>query len=108
MGTGLIEGMKCEKNENKKDGNKYLSHSICQMGGSKLESKSVTTGDYEKQYSMTSESTFTPPMAGVQGTKTTMVAKWTGACKAGQKPGDMIVNGQTMNLLTGTGLQPKK
>ena len=99
MGNTMVNGMKCEKNENKKDGNKYVGHSICQMGPSKLETKSVTAGDFEKEYTMTSDSTFTPPMSGVGNTKTTMVAKWVGPCKSDQKPGDMIVNGQKINLL---------
>ncbi len=100
LGSGMMGGMKCEKNESKKDGGKYIGHSICQMGPSKLETKSVMSGDFTKEYTMTADSTFNPPMAGVGTTKSTMVAKWVGACKADQKPGDVIVNGQKMNLLS--------
>ncbi|QIL79030.1 DUF3617 family protein [Diaphorobacter sp. HDW4A] len=99
MGSGMMNNMKCEKNENKKDGNKYTGHAICQMGPSKMESKSVTSGDFEKEYTMTADSTFNPPMAGISSSKSVMVAKWVGPCKADQKPGDVIVNGQKMNLL---------
>lgn len=100
MGSSMMGGMQCEKNENKKDGNKYYNHSICQMGPSKLETKSVMSGDFTKEYTMTADSTFNPPMAGITGTKSTMVAKWIGACKSDQKPGDVIINGQKMNMLT--------
>ncbi|GAB2473796.1 DUF3617 family protein [Comamonas humi] len=99
MGAGMMAGMKCEKNDSTKDGNKYIGHSICQMGASKLESKSVMSGDFEQAYTMTVDSSFNPPMAGVSGSKTTMAAKWLGPCKVDQKPGDVIVNGQKMNLL---------
>jgi hypothetical protein len=99
MGAGMAAGMKCDKNDSAKEGNKYVGHSICQMGPSKLESKSVISGDFEKEYTMTSDSTFNPPMAGISSSKTTMVAKWLGPCKSDQKPGDVIVNGQKMNLL---------
>ena len=107
MGSSMMNGMKCEKNDNKKDGNKFIGHSICQMGPSKLETKSVTSGDFEKEYTMTSDATFNPPMAGVGSSKTTMVAKWVGPCKSDQKPGDVIVNGQKINLLN-MGQPPKK
>ena len=40
------------------------------------------------------------PMAGITNTKSVMVAKWVGPCKSDQKPGDVIVNGQKMNLLS--------
>ena len=99
MGAGMMAGMKCEKNDSAREGNKYVGHSICQMGPSKLESQSVMSGDFEQEYTMTAESTFSPPMAGISGSKTTMAAKWIGPCKADQKPGDVIVNGQKMNLL---------
>ena len=100
MGSGMMNNMKCDKNENKKDGGKYIGHSICQMGPSKLETKSVTSGDFEKEYTMSADSTFNPPMAGITNTKSVMVAKWVGPCKSDQKPGDVIVNGQKMNLLS--------
>ena len=100
MGSGMMNNMKCDKNENKKDGGKYIGHSICQMGPSKLETKSVTSGDFEKEYTMSADSTFNPPMAGISTTKSVMVAKWVGPCKSDQKPGDVIVNGQKMNLLS--------
>ena len=99
MATGMMAGMKCDKNDNKKDGNKFVGHSICQMGPSKMETKSVTSGDFEKEYSMTGESTFNPPMAGISSSKSQMVAKWVGPCKADQKPGDVIVNGQKITML---------
>ena len=74
MGSGMMNNMKCDKNENKKDGGKYIGHSICQMGPSKLETKSVTSGDFEKEYTMSADSTFNPPMAGITNTKSVMVA----------------------------------
>jgi hypothetical protein len=38
-----------------------------------------------------------------------MEAKWLGPCKAGQKPGDMVMpGGQTMNVLEMMKQRPKK
>lgn len=99
MGSSMMNGMKCEKNDSKKEGDKYVGHSICQMGPSKLETKSVISGDFNKEYSMKADSTFNPPMAGISSSKNNMVAKWVGPCKADQKPGDVVINGQKMNLL---------
>ena len=43
---------------------------------------------------------FSPPMHGMSQSNMTLDARWLGACKAGQKPGDVIMpnmGGMNMN-----------
>jgi hypothetical protein len=37
--------------------------------------------------------TYSPPIMGMSSSRIAMDAKWLGPCKAGQKPGDMFMNG---------------
>ena len=49
---------------------------------------------------MESRSTYSPPMMGRSEGTAIIEAKWVGPCKAGQKPGDVVLpNGMKMNLL---------
>ena len=106
MGAGMSSQMKCEVNESRQQGDQYIGHVVCQMGPSKMEVRSVTQGDFSKAYTMTSEASFTPAMAGMKSSKSTMEAKWIGACKPDQKPGDVILpGGQKMNLVSGAPAQ---
>ena len=68
------------------------------MGGSKMTSKTVISGDLDKAYKMDVQTKYDPPLMGNAQTTTTIEAKWLGACKAGQRPGDMTMpGGMTVN-----------
>jgi hypothetical protein len=59
----------------------------------------VLTGDVDSAYKMEIHSKYDPPMMGKAERTTVMEAKWLGACKAGQRPGDMTMpGGMTMNV----------
>ena len=50
-------------------------------------------------YRMDMLSTYNPPMMGMKEARTTVEAKWLGACKPGQKPGDVtMANGMSFNM----------
>ncbi|CAN5217012.1 hypothetical protein BH09PSE6_BH09PSE6_25680 [soil metagenome] len=54
------------------------------------------TGNFETDYQV--QITRTPPLANA-GPALNLTAKWEGPCKAGQKPGDMIMpGGRTINI----------
>jgi hypothetical protein len=73
--------------------------STCEMGGTKMKSKTVITGDFTSAYKLEIHTSYDPPMAGRSESATTMEAKYLGACKAGQRPGDMTMpGGMTMNI----------
>jgi len=73
--------------------------SECEVAGSKITSKGSFTGDFEKEYRGEIVTTINPPMFGQAGSKSTISAKWLGACPSGMKAGDMQMgNGETINL----------
>ncbi len=53
--------------------------------------KEVFTGNFELAYRAELHTTFDPPMHGMKESATTLTAKWTGPCKAGQKPGNVTM-----------------
>ena len=73
--------------------------SECEVAGSKITSKGSFTGDFEKEYRGEIVTTINPPMFGQTGSKSTISARWLGACPSGMKAGDMQMgNGETINL----------
>lgn len=90
----------CSASELRADGDKLIVDSVCSTEGSQVTMRGVMTGDFHTAYRMENHSTYRPPLAGQA--KGTMVidAKWLGPCKAGQKPGDMVMpGGMKMNVL---------
>ena len=95
---GMMAGM-CSKFDVKRDGNRYMSEAICSLGGSKMVAKSVMTLVGDASYRIEGTSTYDPPFMGMKEASTTVDAKHAGACKPGQKPGDITTaTGQTINI----------
>ena len=94
----------CSKMDTQKVGNTYVIDSVCKMGPSTNTSRSVITGDFNSAYTvkLSSVTSGGPNLPGARPdgkTEMTMEARWTGACKADQKPGDIIMsNGVKMNI----------
>ncbi|HVO90858.1 MAG TPA: DUF3617 family protein [Casimicrobiaceae bacterium] len=98
MGQGIMKGM-CSKHEFKITGNKGVGESVCDMGGTKMISRSTMTINGSTGYRTEVRTTFDPPMNGMKESISVIEAKYVDACKPGQKPGDMTLpNGQTMNM----------
>lgn len=83
----------CSKIEMRRDGDKWVSEAVCKMSGSTITTKGVFTGRWDSGYRGDMKSTYDPPLHGMRESATTIDAKWLGACKAGQKPGDISVPG---------------
>jgi Protein of unknown function (DUF3617) len=84
----------CSKNEIQKTATGYVADSVCSIGGMSMTSHSETTGDFNSAYTVKSTSHTQGGPAGVpRDSTTTLEAKWLGACKADQKPGDIIMPG---------------
>ena len=79
----------CSKNSVRREGGKTILESVCKFGETTATTKIVFSGDYSSQYRGDIHSTYSPPMRGTKETRSTLEAKWLGACKAGQKPGDI-------------------
>lgn len=89
----------CSKNSVRKDGDKIIIETVCKVEGSIATSKAVFSGDFTRQYRGEINTNFAPPWHGMKTSKQTLESKWLGACKAGQKPGDVIIPGMgSMNL----------
>jgi hypothetical protein len=98
LSTGMMQGM-CSKHELKVSGNRVTGDIVCRMGDSTMKSRSVMTMTGDTSYRTEARATFDPPFAGMSSTETVIEGRYVGACKAGQKPGDMTMpTGQTINI----------
>ena len=100
----------CSKNDIRKTATGYVTDSVCNVAGVTMTSHSEITGDFNSAYTVkaTSQSQGGPPGMPRDST-TTIEAKWLGACKPDQKPGDMIMsNGMKMNIMDMMGGTKKK
>ena len=72
----------------------YVSDSVCSVGGMSITSHSEIVGDFNSAYSVTSTSHTERGASGPPRDTTTKIeAKWLGACKPDQKPGDIVMPG---------------
>jgi Protein of unknown function (DUF3617) len=90
----------CSKKDIQKNATGYVSDSVCGAAGVSISSHSEITGDFNSAYTIKSKSHTQGGPAAIQGDhETTVEAKWLGACKADQKPGDVIMpGGLKMNI----------
>ena len=75
--------------------------SSCDLGpAGRTVSSGTITGDFNNSYKMVIETTTTGGPSGPRngGNKMTMTATWVGPCAAGQRGGDVIMGGRTINL----------
>src|SRR5215470_15620810 len=95
---GNLQKEACSKQDVQKVGNTIVVDSVCKFGPSTTTSHGVVSGDFNSAYTVkvTSKREGAPavPGASADGTSNmTIEAKWLGACKADQKPGDMVMAG---------------
>ena len=84
----------CSKHEVQQTATGYVTVSVCNLAGVAMTSHSEITGDFNSAYTVktTSHSEHGPPGLPSDST-TTIEAKWLGACKPDQKPGDVVMPG---------------
>lgn len=98
MSMGMMSNM-CSKYDLKNVGGKMTSDMVCDLGGTKMQSKSVMTFTGNTAYHTEAHSTFDPPMNGMKESTTIIEGKYVGPCNPGQQPGDMTLpNGTKMNI----------
>jgi hypothetical protein len=90
----------CSKQDIQKTSTGYVSDSVCQVGAMSITSHSDIVGDFNSSYTVKSTSHHEGGPASVPRDSTTTVdAKWLGACKPDQKPGDIVMaGGMKMNV----------
>ena len=90
----------CSKQDIQKTATGYVTDSVCGIAGVSIKSHAEITGDFNSGYTVKSTSHSEGGPAGMaRDSTTTIEAKWLGACKPDQKPGDIIMpGGMKMNI----------
>ena len=89
----------CSKQEVQKTATGYVTDSVCSVGGMSVSSHSEISGDFNSAYTVTTTShSDLGAKAAPRDIVTRNSAKWLGACKAGQKPGDIVMPGGGFKL----------
>jgi len=90
----------CSVMDIKQQGNKVTIHSVCKIQGTTATTDAAFVGTFDSAYKGDMLTRFAPPMHGMSESKMSIDAKWLGACKPGQKPGDVVMpnmGGMNMN-----------
>jgi len=90
----------CSKRDIQKTATGYVTDSECSAGGITRTAHSEITGDFNSAYTVKFTAHNESGAAGQPHDFTTTIeAKWLGACKADQKPGDIVMpGGLKMNI----------
>ena len=96
----------CTRSDVKRDGDRVLVHSECTLDKMKTISDAVFSGSFDSGYRGDITTQYDPPVAGRGQMQVTIEARWLGPCKPGQKGGDLVINGMTVNAGGGKGATP--
>jgi len=89
----------CSKHDIQKTATGYVTDSVCTVGGMSVTSHAEVTGDFNSAYTVKVTSHSQGGPSGARDTVMSVEAKWLGACKADQKPGDILMpGGMKMNV----------
>lgn len=89
----------CSKQDIQKTATGYVSDSLCSVAGVSVASHSEINGDFNSAYTVTTTSHSDIGSKGVPHDAVTKIeAKWVGACKPDQKPGDIVMPGGGFKL----------
>jgi Protein of unknown function (DUF3617) len=101
--AGGLRSERCQTTKSARDGDKIVVDATCKVAMSTTATThAIVTGKLDSVYKIESKSTFDPPLKGKSEGSSVIEAKWTGACKTGQRPGDvMFSDGTKVNLLAG-------
>ena len=92
----------CSKQDIQKTATGYVSDSVCSVAGMTTTSHAEITGDFSSAYTVKSTSHAQGGAVGAAGRDSTMTiaARWLGACKPDQKPGDVVMpDGRKVNMI---------
>lgn len=100
MGSDMSKstGGACSKQQLTKTSAGFETNSECKVGNSTMRSTVLLSGDFTSSYAAELTTTMTPPLFGQGTSKTSITAKYLGACGPDMKPGDVLMdNGMKMN-----------
>jgi len=88
----------CSQQDFRQEGSRWVINSVCVSNGRTMTTKGVFSGDFGSNYQGNLHTTYDPPMHGMKESDTKMQGKWLGACKPGQKPGDVTMEGMPAGM----------
>jgi hypothetical protein len=102
----------CSKRDVQQTATGYVSDSVCSVAGVSMTTHAEIIGDFNSAYTVKATSHSEGGPAGMpRDASVTIEAKWLGACKADQKPGDIVMpGGYKLNIKDAEklkGLMPK-
>ena len=84
----------CSKRDVQQTATGYVSDSVCSVAGVSMTTHAEIIGDFNSAYMVKTTSHSEGGPAGMpRDASVTIEAKWLGACKADQKPGDIVMPG---------------
>jgi hypothetical protein len=84
----------CSKRDIQQNATGYVMDSVCSVAGVSMTTHAEITGDFGSAYTVKTTTQGDRAVAGLpKDAGMTIEAKWLGACKAGQKPGDIVMPG---------------
>lgn len=92
------EKVNCPVMDVKQGMGKVTIHSVCKQDGTTVTTDAVISGDFNSNYRNDMVMRYDPPQHGMKEMKMVQEARWLGPCKAGQKPGDVIMPGMPANM----------
>ena len=101
MSTGFAPAANetCSKHDLQKTATGYVSDSVCSVTGMTVTSHADITGDFNSAYTVKTTSRTERAPSPPRDSTMTVEAKWLGACKPDQKPGDIVMpGGYKMNI----------
>ena len=89
----------CTENDQRVEGNRMTVKVSCKLGPTTMKTTSVMVFSGNTAYHTESTASYDPPFMNMSEAKSTIDGKWTGPCKAGQLPGDVVTEtGETINM----------
>ncbi|MEI9922716.1 MAG: DUF3617 family protein [Bradyrhizobium sp.] len=83
----------CSRNDVLQTATGYVTDSVCSVGGASMTSHSDITGDFNSAYTVKTATHSDRGPAGLHDVTMAIEAKYLGACKPDQKPGDIVMPG---------------
>jgi len=89
----------CTQNDRSMVGNKMTMTATCKLGPTTMKTESVMVFSGNTAYHTEATTSYDPPFMNMSESKSTIDGKWSGPCKPGQQPGDVVTEtGQTINM----------
>ncbi len=101
-GEGFAENL-CRRSEVRNDAGQIVTEADCEVAGTRIRSRSVTTFMGDTGYRTEVQATYTPPLAGRAESRTIIEGRHAGACLPGMTPGDLILPDGRMVSVGGQG-----